>query len=190
MTVNKYVALLLLGTLLYSCSSTRQIKKCERCFKKFADTATVIIDSVSISYDTVTHIISINADTSIQILVIECDSLGNASIKNTTTTKGSRSDLNSTLENNVLNIQATCKEYVDSINVLNKIVERIKKEVNTVFVPKLVEAQLTWWQKIKVKYGGYALIAWLIVIIIFVGRKFLRAWIKSNLPLNALTRWL
>lgn len=181
MTVNKYVALLLLGTSLYSCSSTRQIKKCERCFKKFADTATVIIDSVSISYDTIQHIVEVAADTTIEIVLIECDTLGNASISSISRTNGNRSNINTSLQNNQLTLTATCNAFIDSIEILNKKINTIKETTitNIVEVPTLVEAELNWWQKIKITYGGFAFA----FIALFLGYKGLSLYAKTSNPL-------
>ena len=169
---------------LTSCGTQRKIKKCEKCFNTYSDTNVVIKDSTHISFDTITHVIEVPADTSIQIIQIVCDSSGNASIKTSTTTNGNRnrSRINTSLINNELTIQATCKMYVDSIQILNKTIDRQRSKVNTVFVPKLVETKLTWWQKFKINYGGYAIVGWLLIILFFIGRKFLKAWIKANVP--------
>lgn len=173
---------LLISLALSSCSTSRQIKKCENCFTKFVDTATIIKDSISITFDTVTHVIEVPADTSIQIIQIVCDSSGNASIKTSTTNNGNRSILTSSIKDNTLTIQAACLAYLDSIKTLNTTINKFKSEQSTVFVPKLVEAKLSWWQKFKINYGGYAIIGWIILILFFIGRKFLKAWIKANVP--------
>ena len=175
--------LLLLVMGLTSCGTQRQIKKCEKCYS-LLDSTTLIKDSVHITYDTTTHVISIPKDTSYSILVIECDSNGKASIKTSTTTNGSRSTINTTLNNNVLNIQATCKEYIDSLQIVNKEVNRLRSETNTVFVPQLIEKKLTWWQKFKINFGGYAFL----LIGLWIGFKSISFWAKSNNPLVWLKR--
>ena len=169
---------------LTSCGTQRKIKKCEKCFFTYSDTNVVIKDSTHISFDTITHVIEVPADTSIQVIVIECDSLGKASIKSSTTTNGSRSTINTTLNNNVLNIQATCKEYIDSLQIVNKEINRLRSETNTVFVPQLIEKKLTWWQRFKINFGGYAFL----LIGLWIGFKAVSIWAKSNNPLVWLAR--
>ena len=178
----KQVLTALLISALFSCSTSRQIKKCEKCFNKFSDTSVVIKDSLSITFDTITYYVKVPADTSIQIIKIVCDSTGKATIVNKNTTNGNRSVLSSSIKDNTLTIQATCLGYLDSIKTLNTTINKYKSEQTTVFVPKVVEAKLSWWQKFKINYGGYAIIGWLFLIIFFIGRKFLKAWIKANVP--------
>lgn len=180
----RQVLTLLLISTLFSCSTSRQIKKCEKCFNQFSDTSIVIKDSLSITFDTITYFVKVPADTSIQIIKIVCDSTGKASIVNKTTTNGNRSVLNSSIKDNTLTIQATCLTYLDSIKTLNTTINKFKSEQSTVFVPKLVEANLNWWEKMKINYGGYAIIGWILLIIFFISRKFLKAWIKANIPIS------
>lgn len=180
----KQVLIALLISALFSCSTSRQIKKCEKCFNQFTDTSVVIKDSLSITFDTITYYVKVPADTSIQIIKIVCDSTGKATIVNKNTTNGNRSVLNSSIKDNTLTIQATCLAYLDSIKTLNTTINKYKSEQSTVFVPKLVENKLSWWAKFKINFGGYAIIGWLFLIIFFIGRKFLKAWIKANIPLS------
>jgi hypothetical protein len=134
--------------------------------------------------------VKVPADTSIQIIKIVCDSTGKATIVNKNTTNGNRSVLTSSIKDNTLTIQATCLTYLDSIKTLNTTINKFKSEQSTVFVPKLVEANLNWWEKVKINFGGYAIIGWLLLILFFIGRKFLKAWIKANVPLSEISRWL
>jgi hypothetical protein len=180
----KQVLIVLLISALFSCSTSRQIKKCEKCFNQFSDTSIVIKDSLSITFDTITYFVKVPADTSIQIIKIVCDSTGKATIVNKNTTNGNRSVLNSSIKDNTLTIQATCLTYLDSIKTLNTTINKFKSEQSTVFVPKLVEANLNWWEKMKINFGGYAIIGWIILILFFIGRKFLKAWIKANIPIS------
>ena len=180
----KQVLTLLLISALFSCSTSRQIKKCEKCFNQFSDTSIVIKDSLSITFDTITYFVKVPADTSIQIIKIVCDSTGKATIVNKNTTNGNRSGLKSSIKDNTLTIQATCLTYLDSIKTLNTTINKFKSEQSTVFVPKIVEANLNWWEKMKINFGGYAIIGWIILILFFIGRKFLKAWIKSNIPFS------
>lgn len=179
----KYIILALV-ILVTSCGTQRQIKKCEKCFKDLVDTNVVIKDSTHITFDTITHVIEVPADTSIQIIQIVCDSLGNASIKTSTTNNGNRSRITSNLINNELTVQATCKSYIDSIQVLNKTIDRQRSIVNTVFVPKLVEKKLSWWQRFKINYGGYAFA----LILAYLGFTAISLWVKSKNPLVWLTK--
>jgi hypothetical protein len=182
--MKQVLTLLLISLTLASCSTSRQIKKCEKCFNQFSDTSIVIKDSLSITFDTITYYVKIPADTSIQIIKIVCDSSGKATIVNKNTTNGNRSVLMSSIKDNTLTIQATCLAYLDSITALNTTINKYKSEQTTVFVPKLVEAKLTWWQKFKINFGGYAIIGWIVLILFFISRKFLKAWIKANIPIS------
>jgi hypothetical protein len=173
------LTLLLINTL-FSCSTSRQIKKCEKCFNQFSDTSIVIKDSLSITFDTITYYVKVPADTSIQIIKIVCDSTGKATIVNKTTTNGNRSVLNSSIKDNTLTIQATCLAYLDSIKTLNTTINKFKSEQTTVFVPKLVEAKLTWWQKIKIRFGGWAFL----IIALYIGYKGLKTYYKVNTPMG------
>jgi hypothetical protein len=175
--------LLLISIAFYSCSPTRAIKKCEKCFSLIdTSTTTRIVDSTFITYDTVTHVIEVTADTTIQIIQIVCDSLGNATIKTSTTKKGTRSDLSTTLQNNVLSIQATCDKVIDSLQLVITNTERHRTETTTniVKVPIAVEAKLTWWQKIKIRFGGWAFL----LIAIYGTYKGLKTYYKVNTPMG------
>jgi hypothetical protein len=175
--------LLLLSIAFYSCSPTKAIKKCQKCFS-LIDTSisTRIIDSTFITYDTVTHVVEVKADTTIQIIEIVCDSTGTASIKTSTTKKGTRSDLSTSLSNNVLSIQATCDKVVDSLQLVITNTERHRSETTTniVKVPIAVEAKLTWWQKIKIRFGGWAFL----LIAIYATYKGLKTYYKVNTPMG------
>jgi len=173
----------ILAIALASCGTQRQIKKCQKCFSLIdTSTTTRIIDSIHISYDTSYHVIEVKADTSIQIIEIVCDSSGNASIKTSTTKKGNRSDLSTSLSNNVLSIQATCDKVVDSLQLVitNKERHRTETTTNIVKVPIAVEAKLTWWQKIKIRFGGWAFL----LIGLFIGYKVLKSYYKVNTPMG------
>jgi hypothetical protein len=177
--------LLILSVLFASCSTTRQIKKCEKCLSLIDTTSkTIYKDSVTIKHDTVIKYITVEADTTIQVLVIECDSNGKATIKTSTKEKGNRSDLSTTLVDNVLNIKATCDKVIDSLQtvITNTLRTISKEEINTVFVPKLVEAKLTWWQKIKIRFGGWAFL----IIAIYITYKGLKSYYKVNTPMGLL----
>ena len=175
--------LLLISLALYSCSPTRALKKCQACYSLLDTTSTTVIkDSIAITFDTIVHVVEVKADTTIQIIEIVCDSTGQATIKTSTTKKGNRSDLSTSLSNNVLSIKATCDKVVDSLQLVIKNTERHRSEtsVNTVFVPKLVEAKLTWWQKIKIRFGGWAFL----LIGLFIGYKALSTYYKTNTPMG------
>jgi len=175
--------LLLISIAFYSCSPTKAIKKCQKCFSLIdTSTTTRIIDSTFITYDTVTHVVEVSADTTIQIIEIVCDSSGAASIKTSTTKKGTRSDLSTSLSNNVLSIQATCDKVVDSLQLIITNTERHRTETTTniVKVPIAVEAKLTWWQKIKIRFGGWAFL----LIAIYATYKGLKTYYKVNTPMG------
>ena len=181
----KYILVVLGIVGLYSCSPTRQLKKCAMCYSMFDTSSTTVIkDSIAITYDTITHTFWVEADTTIQILEIVCDSTGNATIKKSEKSKGNRSDLRASLSNNVLSIKGTCDKVVDSLEFIIRNTERhLSKEVlNAIKVPKLIEAKLNWWQKIKIRFGGYAFL----VIALFVGYKSASTYYKVNSPMGLL----
>jgi len=175
--------LLLISIAFYSCSPTKAIKKCQKCFSLIdTSTTTRIIDSTFITYDTIVHVVEVKADTTIQIIEIVCDSLGNATIKTSTTKKGNRSDLNTSLLNNTLTIKGTCDKVVDSLQLIITNTERHRTETTTniVKVPIAVEAKLTWWQKIKILFGGWAFL----LIAIYATYKGLKTYYKVNTPMG------
>jgi hypothetical protein len=179
----KYLMVVLGIVGLYSCSPTRQIKKCQACYSLLDTSSTTVIkDSIAITFDTIVHVVGVKADTTIQIIEIVCDSTGTASIKTSTTKKGNRSDLSTSLSNNVLSIKATCDAVVDSLQFIIRNTERhLSKEVlNAIKVPIAVEAKLTWWQKIKIRFGGWAFL----LIGLFVGYKALSIYYKTNTPMG------
>jgi hypothetical protein len=177
--MNKWI-FAILAIALASCGTQRQIKKCQKCYELLPTAKTEIKDSTHITYDTSYHVIEVPADTSIQIIQIVCDSTGNATIKTSNTTQGNRSRLSTSLANNTLTIQATCNEFIDSIQTLNKTISKYRSETNTIFVPKLIEKELTWWQKFKIKWGGWAFL----LIAIYGTYKGLKTYYKVNTPMG------
>jgi hypothetical protein len=176
---------LLISLALASCSTSRQIKKCEKCFTLLDTTSSISIkDSIAIVYDTVDYVYTVNADTTIQYLLIECDSTGTASIKTSEKKKGNRSDLTLSLKDNRLVAVSTCDKVVDSLELVISNTQKFRSETisNTVFVPKLVEANLNWWQKIKIRFGGWAFL----IIAIYIGYKGLKVYYKVNTPMGLL----
>ena len=168
-----------------SCSTSRQIKKCEKCFTLLDTTSSISIkDSIVIVYDTVDYVYTVNADTTIQYLLIECDSTGTASIKTSEKKKGNRSDLSLQLKDNRLVAVSTCDKVVDSLQLVISNTERHRSETNNNFVkvPVLVEAKLTWWQKIKIRFGGWAFL----IIALYIGYKGLKTYYKVNSPMGLL----
>jgi hypothetical protein len=168
-----------------SCSTTRQIKKCEKCFTLLDTSSSLSIkDSIAIVYDTVDYVYTVNADTTIQYLLIECDTLGKASIKSSEKKKGIRSDLTLSLKDNRLVAVSTCDKVVDSLELVISNTQKFRSETtsNTVFVPNLVEAKLTWWQKIKIRFGGWAFL----IIAIYITYKGLKSYYKVNTPMGLL----
>jgi hypothetical protein len=181
-TIIKLWLLVLWVMAVTSCSTTRQIKKCEKCFSMLDTAKTYTKDTVWITQDTVLKYVYIPADTTYQYLLIECDSTGTATIKTSKTVKGNRSDISTTLKDNKLNIQATCKSLLDSIQTLNTVINKQRNKTTTVFVPKLIEAKLTWWQKIKIRFGGWAFL----IIALYIGYKGLKTYYKVNTPMGLL----
>jgi len=186
------VIFLLIISLVVGCNTPKRIIKKASKWHVFNDTSTTtrIIDSTVITFDTITHVIEVSADTSYQILLIDCDSTGKASIRNSNTQQGNRSSINSTLSNNQLNIQATCKAFTDSIYALNKTIEKFKEtHVSEVIKTPCPTLKLTKWQQIKIWYGGY----WLAVIIGYIGFKILSLYWNIPSPLSgvmSIFKWL
>jgi hypothetical protein len=181
----KQVLIALIISALFSCSTSRQIKKCEKCFTLLDTTLSIRIrDSIAIVYDTVDYVYTVNADTTIQYLLIECDSTGTATIKTSEKKKGIRSDLSLQLKDNRLVAVSTCDKVVDSLQLVISNTQKFRSETksNTVFVPKLVEAKLTWWQKIKIRFGGWAFL----IIALYIAYKGIKIYYKVNTPMGLL----
>jgi hypothetical protein len=181
----KQVLIALIISALFSCSTSRQIKKCEKCFTLLDTTLSISIrDSIAIVYDTVDYVYTVNADTTIQYLLIECDSTGTATIKTSEKKKGIRSDLSLQLKDNRLVAVSTCDKVVDSLQLVISNTQKFRSETksNTVFVPKLVEAKLTWWQKIKIRFGGWAFL----IIALYIAYKGIKIYYKVNTPMGLL----
>jgi hypothetical protein len=180
--MNKWI-FAILAIALTSCGTQRQIKKCQMCYSLLDTSSTTVIkDSIAITFDTIVHVVEVKADTTIQIIEIVCDSTGTASIKTSTTKKGNRSDLSLQLKDNRLVAVSTCDKIVDSLQLVISNTERHRSETNNNFVkvPVLVEAKLTWWQKIKIRFGGWAFL----LIGLFVGYKALSIYYKTNTPMG------
>jgi hypothetical protein len=177
--MNKWI-FAILAIALASCGTQRQIKKCEKCFELLDTSKVVITDTVFIKQDTITKYIELPADTTITIVEIHCDSTGKATIKNTNKTKGNRSDLSLQLNDNRLIAVSTCDKLLDSIQSLNTTITKERSKTSTVFVPKLVEAKLTWWQKVKIRFGGWAFL----LIGLYLSYKALKTYYKVNTPMG------
>ena len=172
----------ILAIALTSCGTQRQIKKCQKCFELLDTSKVVIKDTVYIKQDTITKYIELPADTTITIVEIHCDSSGKATIKNTNKSKGNRSDLRLSINDNKLTAIATCDKLLDSIQTLNTTITKERNKTSTVFVPKLVEANLNWWEKVKIRFGGWAFL----IIALYIGYKALKLYYKVNTPMGLL----
>jgi hypothetical protein len=176
---------LIISLVITSCSTTRQIKKCEKCFTLLDTSSSISIkDSIAIVYDTIDYVYTVNADTTIQYLLIECDTLGKATIKTSEKKKGNRSDLSLELKDNRLVAVSTCDKVVDSLQLVISNTQKFRNETtsNTVFVPKLVEANLNWWEKVKIRFGGWAFL----IIAIYIAYKGIKTYYKVNTPMGLL----
>ena len=179
--MNKWI-FAILAIALTSCGTQRQIKKCQKCFE-LLDTSTVVIkDTVYIKQDTITKYIELPADTTITIVEIHCDSSGKATIKNTNKSKGNRSDLSLSLTDNRLVAVSTCEKLLDSIQSLNTTITKERSKTSTVFVPVAVETKLKWWEKVKIRFGGWAFL----IIAIYIAYKGLKTYYKVNTPMGLL----
>jgi|GEM_PF-2108568 len=123
------------------------------------------------------------ADTSAWVKAIaECDSLGNVRLTNLQKEFGRRSEAMVSIKDNVLT--AKCK--IDSMSIYLKLKETYEKNnsvaITTIKVPYPVEKQLTWWEQFKVAYGGYALISWLILIVLIIIMIIAKIYLKVQIP--------
>lgn len=123
------------------------------------------------------------ADTSAWVkALLECDSLGQIRIIELQNQLGKKSKIKTELKNNTF--KSTC--IVDSSAVYFTWKELHEKsgaiKETTVKVPFPVPAQLTWWEQFKIRYGGYALGAWLAIILAVIIYIVLKVWGKFQLP--------
>lgn len=169
---------------LTSCSMNKRIAKCKDLIVQVTDTVTNTVVEVSEIETFVDIPYYITADTSAWVkALIECDSIGNARIKELTQNKGNRSSVKASIQNNVLTAQSNCEAITDSLKAVIKNTTTTKLETKIVKQP-CPEHILSWWAKFKINFGGYAIIGWLVLILFFIGRKFLKAWIKANIPFS------
>lgn len=169
---------------LTSCSMNKRIAKCKELIVQVTDTVTNTVVEVSEIETFVDIPYYIPADTSAWVkALIECDSLGQARIKELTQNKGNRSSVKASIKNNVLLAQSNCEAITDSLKAVIKNTTTKKVETKTIVQP-CPENKLSWWAKFKLNYGGYAIIGWLLLVLFFISRKFLKAWIKANVPIS------
>jgi len=118
--------------------------------------------------------ITIPADTSAFMQALfECDSNSQVIITKLISQIGQRSAIgvNTFTENKkTLVFTAKCKCDSAAIYHVMKSSDTTSKSqvVITNRIPYPVPAENTWWEKFKISYGGYAVGAWLLVIVIFI----------------------
>lgn len=118
--------------------------------------------------------ITIPADTSAFMQALfECDSNSQVIITKLISQIGQRSAIgvNTFTENKkTLVFTAKCKCDSAAIYHVMKSSDTTSKSqvVITNRIPYPVPAENTWWEKFKISYGGYAMGAWLLVIVIFI----------------------
>lgn len=142
---------------------------------------------ILISYRDTT--IFIPADTTAWVHALaECDSLGNVKLTNLQKQFGRRSEATVSVKDNV--IVARC--IIDSMSIYLKMKETYKSEASVTEreIPIYIDvpAKLTWWQQFKVNFGGYALISWLVVIVLIIVIIILKIYGKVQYPLSFLKK--
>ena len=173
---------------LTSCSMNKRIAKCKELIVQVTDTITQTNTEIVTVENFVDVPYYIPADTSAWVkALIECDSLGKATIKSIEKNNGKRTTINTKLKDNVFTTTCDSDSLKGVIKALQTSTNKVSKELKTVVQP-CPENKLSWWQKIKLNYGGYAIIAWIILILFFVGRKLLKQWLKMNVPLTGI-KW-
>jgi hypothetical protein len=166
----------------------KRIAKCKELIVQVTDTITQTNTEIVTIENFVDVPYYIPADTSAWVkALIECDSLGKASIKSIEKNNGKRTTINTKLKDNVFTTTCDSDSLKGVIKALQTSTNKVSKELKTVSTP-CPENKLSWWQKIKLNYGGYAIIAWIILILFFVGRKLLKTWLKINVPLTGM-KW-
>lgn len=171
-----------------SCSVQKRIKKCQELLPQVTDTITQTqIETIKEeTYIDVPYYIP--ADTSAWVkALIECDSLGRAKIKEIEKQNGKRSNINTTLKDNVFKTKCNCDAIKDSLQTVITNITKKQSSTNTIVRP-CPQNKATWWQKTKQDFGGYAIILWIILILVLVGWRLLKAFIKANVPIKGL-RW-
>jgi len=177
-----------LAMTLTSCSINKRIAKCKELIVQVTDTITQTNTEIVTVENFVDVPYYIPADTSAWVkALIECDSLGKASIKSIEKNNGKRTTINTKLKDNVFTTTCNSDSLKGVIKALQKTINKVSKEVKTVAQP-CPENKLSWWQKIKLNYGGFAIISWFLVIFIYLGRKLLKQWLKINVPLTGI-KW-
>lgn len=127
--------------------------------------------------------IYIPADTTAWMQALaECDSLGNVKLTNLQKHFGRISEATVTVKDNV--IVAKC--IIDSMSIYLKLKETYKSDasVKEKEIPVYIEvpAKLTRFEKFKINYGGYALVSWIVVIILIIVFIALKIRGKFKLP--------
>lgn len=150
----KIISLLVISFLLISCRTTKEIVY-----------ETKTRDSIFVEYKTRDTILKFEADSSMIKALIECDSTGEAHLKELITLKsGHRLSVPMlTLKNNILTSSTT----IDSMNIYLELKERHQKEFKTKETVRFIETnKLTWWQMLWIKIGKISAIITTIIIII------------------------
>lgn len=130
-------------------------------------------DSVFITETLRDTVVEIAADSSTIKALIECDSLGQAHLKELISYKsGERlKPPEIRIKSNVL----TAIAKIDSMSIYMQLKDRYKEHVKTEVKTKIVEVNvLTWWQKYWIKSGKFCNVAALGILIIFIVKKWIR----------------
>jgi hypothetical protein len=182
--MKKLVPLLLILAALSSCRPSRTL--CNQLYPPVADTTSQ--SSFFINTETDIDTILIPADTSAWIQALfECDSAGNAVIASLKSQFGLRSSLqiNTNYQGKrIIETSIRCKCDSATIYHIMQSRDTVSRSVQTITktIPVPVPADLTWWQKFKVAYGGYAMGILLAYILLRVGWWALKTYTKIQLP--------
>jgi hypothetical protein len=132
----RYLIILLAIVTLTSCSINKRIAKCKDLIVQVTDTVTNTVIEYSEIETFVDIPYYIAADTSAWVqALIECDSLGQATIKQLTQQKGTRSTVTASINNNILTANSNCEAITDSLKAVIKNTNTTTKETKTVLQP-------------------------------------------------------
>lgn len=186
-------ALLALGLMLLTigllsgCSTAKQCAKRYPCGQK---TDSLFVEREVVRERTVIDTFTMPADTSYSIALIKCDSTGNAHIVDIRTKNGNRSSSSLALVNNILTSGCKC----DSVAIYKTFVLRDTSKHTSVSKTKIeiqeIEKRLTWLQKQKINYGGYAMLLVALYIALKVAKWTKPLWMPYVGQLSFISKFI
>jgi hypothetical protein len=177
--------LLTLALSLYSCKPSRIL--CNQLYPPPpADTTESVVTTIEEIILRDTSFIPADTTAWVQAL-IECDSTGQALVKNLINKYGERSKITSSFKDNkAKQLIASFNCQCDSAAIYS---EYRLRDTTTTTSQRIVEhhnipvpADLTWWEKFKIQYGGFAMGILLGYILFRVGWFVLKKYMNVQLP--------